>query len=148
MEKIQLTRGQYAIIDDEDLDIVREHQWLARRERGKGGFSARRTIVVSMEYIIMRKCLMSDEYVYHKNSDKLDNRKSNLVIRKRNKRSKETSEYQGVSFDKKNRKWRARINPKGKHISLGSFHNELDAAKAYNRAAIKYFGKFANLNKV
>lgn len=35
-----------------------------------------------------------------------------------------------------------------KKIYLGSFYNKEDAAKAYNDAAIKYFGKFAKLNNI
>jgi hypothetical protein len=31
---------------------------------------------------------------------------------------------------------------------LGSFINKLDAAKAYNEAAIKYHGEFAKLNEL
>jgi len=38
------------------------------------------------------------------------------------------------------------ITVNGKRIYLGSFKNELDAAKAYDRAAKKYHGQFASLN--
>ncbi len=33
-------------------------------------------------------------------------------------------------------------------ISLGYFDDEIEAGRAYNTAAIKYFGEFAKLNEV
>lgn len=42
--------------------------------------------------------------------------------------------------------WQARIHKNNEEIYLGSFENELDAAKAYNDAALLYYGKDAKLN--
>ena len=56
------------------------------------------------------------------------------------------SKYKGVSWRKNRKRWRALINVNGKCIALGSFVNEIDAAKAYDKGAIKYFGKWAFLN--
>ena len=36
----------------------------------------------------------------------------------------------------------------GKHLWLGLFQEEREAAKVYNRAAQEYFGAFARLNPV
>lgn len=33
-------------------------------------------------------------------------------------------------------------------IFLGYFDNPIDAARAYNAAALKYFGEFAHLNEI
>lgn len=57
-----------------------------------------------------------------------------------------TSIYKGVSWHKKAKKWRARIRSKGELKHLGMFTSEIEAAKAYNKAATKYHGKFAYLN--
>ena len=35
-----------------------------------------------------------------------------------------------------------------KEIFLGRFETEIDAALAYNKSAIKYFGEYALLNEV
>lgn len=42
----------------------------------------------------------------------------------------------------------ARIHLDRKEIFLGYFNDEKQAAIAYNKAAKKYFGKFARLNSI
>lgn len=51
-----------------------------------------------------------------------------------------TSGFNGVSWKEKNKKWQASI--------IGIFEDKLEAARAYNKAALKYFGEFANLNAI
>ncbi len=63
-------------------------------------------------------------------------------------RSSSSSKHKGVSYFKKNNNWRAYIRFNKENIYLGSFDEEKDAAKAYNKAAVEYFGEFANLNQV
>jgi len=56
------------------------------------------------------------------------------------------SKYKGISWRKKTRNWQAGINFEKKTIHTGCFRSEIDAAKAYDEAAIKYHGEFAGLN--
>jgi len=42
--------------------------------------------------------------------------------------------------------YRAAICCNGKEIRLGCFVTEIEAAKAYNEAALKYHGEYAKLN--
>jgi len=56
------------------------------------------------------------------------------------------SKYKGVHWHKLHKKWAARITFERKQIHLGYFLSEIEAAKAYDRAAIKYHGEFAYLN--
>lgn len=90
----------------------------------------------------------------HINGDKLDNRKENLRRcspaqnqgnRWKSKQAK-TSKYKGVYFCSKLRKFVAYGREGKKNKRLGTFQSEEDAALAYDRWAIGYFGEFARLN--
>ena len=52
-----------------------------------------------------------------------------------------TSGYRGVSFDKRNKRWRAMIGDK----NIGKFRTRGEAAAAYAVAARAYFGPFTRL---
>ena len=102
--------------------------------------------------------------VDHINGDTLDNRKSNLRLctnteNCRNAAKQKTangnpciSQYKGVTKTKSTvngrnyEYWRAQICVDNKMIHLGNHKTEEDAAVAYDRSAVKYFGDFANLN--
>jgi len=92
--------------------------------------------------------------VDHINHDGMDNRKANLraathsqnLCHRRKHSGTKSSKYKGVHWHKFNKRWAARITFKKKTINLGYFRNEIDAAKAYDRAARKYHGEFASLN--
>jgi hypothetical protein len=90
----------------------------------------------------------------HKDRNPLNNQRHNLrvasqVQNNRNQRRYKNNQsgYVGVSWHQK-RKWWARIGVDGKRISLGCYDDPKEAAKAYNKAALKYHGEFAVLNKV
>ena len=57
-----------------------------------------------------------------------------------------SSQYKGISWIERLKKWRAqiRINKKREHI--GVFSDEVEAAKAYDVYALKYHKEFAVLN--
>lgn len=108
-------------------------------------------------------------FIDHKNRDKSDNTRSNLRFctpsqNNINRGAYGKSKYNGVfpfidtrkrlnkELEKKRKmskpKFISKISVNGKKIHLGTFINEIDAAKAYNEAAKKYHGEFANLNIV
>lgn len=104
---------------------------------------------------LLRKCDIEDMEIDHINGDTLDNRWENLrlVNSTQNKhnssiRSDNTSGYKGVTWHKQNQCWVAQIHVNGKHLSLGAHDTPLEAAKAYNQAAIDHFGIYAQLNKL
>ena len=59
---------------------------------------------------------------------------------------KKTSVYVGVSYSRSSEKWVACICRYRKHYSLGSFHKEEDAARAYDKKALELYGENAKLN--
>ena len=65
-------------------------------------------------------------------------------------KTKTTSKYRGVSWYEPRRKWRTAISymKKGRTIikPLGFYSDELEAARAYDMAALKYHKDFANTN--
>ena len=83
----------------------------------------------------------------HINTNKLDNRKSNLRYATHQENSRNRKNVKGYSWEKNKKIWRARITVNYKIIWLGRFKNEKDAIKARRQAEIKYFGKFRYKNK-
>lgn len=153
-KEIPLTQGKVAIVDDEDYSMLSQYRWFlhttgcAIRHFGHGR-KDRRMIRMHREIMNAPKELQVD----HINGDKLDNRRSNLRLATNSqnqmncrKRYGNDSKYKGVCWHWQNSKWRANIKIDGKQTHLGLFLNEIDAAKAYDDAARKYFGEFAKTN--
>jgi len=91
----------------------------------------------------------------HINHVKTDNRLCNLrwATISQNSRHKlkcksSSSQYKGVSWAKKDKKWRAVCCVDGKNIHLGLFKTEEEGAKAYNDFVISKGLDFAILNEI
>jgi hypothetical protein len=91
--------------------------------------------------------------INHKNHVRHDDRIENLelvtptqnnVYQYKSKRN--TSGYKGASFDRQKKKYRAYISISGRLKQLGYFTCPIEAARAYDRAALELHGKFAILN--
>lgn len=151
---IPLTKGKIAIIDETDFGKVKEYIWLAHRI-GKVWYAdstPQKGRTVRMHRLIM-DCPKGIE-IDHIDGNGLNNRRSNLRYcnRSENCRNRRTSKntsaiYKGVSFHRASNKYRAKIGINNKHIWLGVFENPIDAAKAYDNAAIELHGEFALTNK-
>lgn len=153
--------GKSVKVDREDLDRIEKHSW-----RVTIGTTGRPRVVTSVRTkagvrsITLGKFLMNPpkgKQVYCRRFvEGLDYRKENLIVctiqeRQRllpKQKTETSSKYRGVSFQVANGRWRAGIEVDGKHINLGDFKDEGDAALAYNKAARKHFGSIAYQNSI
>lgn len=156
---IRMAQPKYAKVDPGDYQRISRYEWLAKK--GKNSFYARRRVpkrkagkekLVYMHQMVIQ---VADGMVAdHINQDGMDNRSGNLRaasysqnLCNRKKCSGAThSKYKGIYWRKKNRKWQVCITFEKKRIQLGYFRDEIEAAKAYDRGAMKYHGEFACLN--
>lgn len=157
MKEISLTRGKFALVDEEDFDRLIKYKWHCSYY-GYAIRTIRNKLTKKTEVIRMHREIIQcpkDYEIDHINNNPLDNRKENLRIcsraencRNMRKPKNNSSGYRGVSFEKRRNKYRAYITLDNKQIHLGQFNTAIEAAITYNIAAVKYHGKFANLNKI
>ena len=149
---VPLTKGRFALIDEEDVDRVSQYNWYVGK--GKHTHYAHHK---SKESFLLHRFVTNapdDVQVDHINSNGLDNRKTNLRFCNNGqnsaasrKRQGTRSKYRGVVFDSTaSCKWKARVYDNGKQIVLGRFSSEEEAALAYNKAALERYGEFARIN--
>jgi hypothetical protein len=134
-----------ARIDLEDIKRVSNFRWSLNNK----GYAYNRNAKLLHSFIMNYEEAQYD----HENRNGLDCRKHNLrpSTQKENTRnrsipSNNTSGAKGVSWKKQANKFCSRITVNAKVIHLGYFDDLIKAAKAYNKAAKKYFGEFAHTN--
>lgn len=145
-------REHTILFDDADRDVVMAHTWCVTSRRAELFYAttASRRPDGRPTTLCMHRLLMGVPEVDHINHNGLDNRRSNLrpSTKMQNQgnsrpRSGGTSSYKGVSWHRRGRKWMALITVNQRHIYLGLFVSEIDAAAAYDAAARAAFGEYA-----
>jgi hypothetical protein len=156
--KIPLGEGRFTIVDLRDFYRFNFFHWTL--DGKKESIYAVRNIIPSVgksRIVRMHREIMHAPpglFVDHRNNNGLDNRRANLRLATHSQnmqnraktRLKTSSRFIGVYLDNMTGRWKTQINHQRKPIYLGRFDNEIDAAKVYDRAAIKYHGEFARLN--
>jgi hypothetical protein len=147
--EIQLTRGMTMLLDECDNELLQGHKVQAVKCKNK--FYA--SMYLNGKSIQIHRLLMNASkgvQVDHINGNPLDNRRNNLRLctnyqnawnvgkTKRNK-----SGFKGVSWQSRDKRWRAQICVNKKYISLGFYGTPEEAHKAYVQGSLKYHGDFS-----
>jgi hypothetical protein len=156
VKEIPISDGSFALVDDEDYAALVTRKWYM----STGGYVRRnvhktkgKNLMISMHREIMNPT--EEEHVDHVNGNKRDCQRANLrkCTQQENNRNlrkkvpeKCTSRFKGVCWVAN--RYRAYIVVDKIQVNLGRHRDEATAAIAYNAAAVKYFGAFANLNEV
>ena len=147
-KEIVLSKGKVALVDDGDYEmlVATGLRWCIN-----DGYAFNRRLGRMHRHLLKPPVgVMID----HINGDKLDNRRENLRLctnsqnQANRKVTRGVSKFKGVGWQKTawGGHWFAKITVQGKVINIGSYLTDLDAAKAYNDAAVLHFGEFAHLN--
>ena len=159
--KIQLTRGLFTIVDDEDAELSTS-TWFAQPSKrtcyagrtvmGKNG----RKSTQRLHRVIWSRMHPGTDLpkqIDHRDGDGLNCRRANLRVatvqescQNRRLRSDNDSGFKGVNWHKKSCCWHARIGVDGKRQHLGQFDSAEKAALAYDVMARKCHREFATLN--
>lgn len=142
--------GKFALVDDKDYALCKTKSWYMSTH---GRPKTNHKVDGKWHQVFMHRFILDfpNGHVDHRNRNPLDNRRSNLRVCSRGENAINAPPTDGKKFKGirlKGKKWEARIKVARKNIYLGMFVQEVDAARAYNEAAKKYFGEFAWLNKV
>ena len=135
---IPLTKGQFAIVDDEDYNDLNQWKWHANWNVHTQSYTAKRRrhrseAEPSVHILMHRQILNAPEGydVDHGNHNTLDNRRSNIHIATRSENCHNRKNIKGCVWHKRKKKWMAATKIGGKSIFLGYYDNMADAQKAY-----------------
>lgn len=150
--------GRVALVDDADYDLVMRYRWhvveLDRPGRSCGPYAVSAIYDPPPQRTIrMHRLLVSWPRTDHIDHNGLNNQRHNLrpassgqngANRRPNLGT--SSQFKGVRWYPKLGKWCARATKDGHTFHLGYFASEIEAARAYDAAALTLWGEYAYLN--
>lgn len=142
MKTIQLTKGQVAIVDDEDHEWLSLRKWQAVWNKPTKSYYANTWVAKNgkRQAHAMHRMIMNTVHfqeVDHKNHDTLDNRRKNLqnVSHRQNCANRTDASKLGTNIERTkwsaNPKFRVGVWIKGKRIHVGCFDTLKEAQEAY-----------------
>ncbi len=149
VKRISLGRGLFATVDAEDYEKVSKYRWHVFRY-------ARCTYAVCHvkgRTVFMHRMIMKPRKGYvvdHIDGNGLNNRRCNLRVctpaQNRANAGPRGGSSRFVGVYRKRDKWKASIQRRGKRFTVGTFDDEVEAAKARDRKAYELHGEYAYLN--
>lgn len=148
MKTIPLQNEKVALVDDEDFERLNQYHWFAESNCGRTWYAVRKIKVIGSKKYKQKRIWLHREIIGdppmgyvtdHIDGNGLNNQKNNLrfvTIRQnsQNRRIRGSSQYPGVSWSRKSKRWEVHIQIQGQSYNLGLFHDELEAFKAYANA--------------
>jgi hypothetical protein len=145
MQRIPLSQGQFALVDDEDFPLLNDFKWCYRPERdAKQGYAVRHRKVNGKD----RLCYLHREIlpappgheVIFLNHDRLDCRRANLKFvnkeearqHHRVRRDSRTG-IKGVKYNPESDSWSAYVYRHGHCYRVGTYYSKEAATSAYER---------------
>lgn len=159
MKLISLTQGQFAQADDWNYNWLNQWKWHVLKCKCGIYYAARVEYIkgtkpMESHCILMHRLIMNtpkDHHVDHIDHNGLNCLEDNMRnclrfqnMRNRRSNNNHSSQFRGVCWFPRLKKWRAYIGVPQKH--LGYHSDEINAAKAYDAKAKELYGEFANLN--
>ena len=148
VKRIPLAGGLYAYVDAADFESLNKYNWgvrngyAARSEKGK---------VILMHRQIMQP--PDNMVVDHMDRNRLNNCRSNLRVctdgenrQNMSRRIGSASRFKGVYRSMGGRTWYARLGFEGEYFYLGTFKEEIEAARACDYRAVECGGLHAWVN--
>lgn len=154
-KELVLTQGKFAVVDNEDYEYLSQWKWCYNNGYASRGLTAaeKRELGVTSGRVLMHREIMGQPngmMIDHIDGNGINNQRSNLRICSNKENAKNqrmqrnnTSGFKGVSWIKRDKKWRAVIYYNGKLRILGTFQIKEEAADAYDRAACELYGNYA-----
>ena len=152
--KIAIGRGRFTLVDAMDHQYLSDYSTWHISKNGyvtghipKSGKTGKN---IYMHRLIAQRMNLDLKYdVDHKNRNKLDNRRDNIRIATRSQQTANRIYHNKYGFrgvSKTFNTWWAKIKVGDRILYLGSHKTAADAARAYDVAAIQYYGDFAIIN--
>jgi len=140
-------------VDDDTFEQIKHFKWRVQTRR-RNAYVTRHAEKKTIRLHRYVTGASAGQQVDHIDGNGLNNCRSNLRLcdasnNLKNQRTRVTpksSQFKGVSLNKKSGKYLAYISRQGRMVYLGVFATELEAAHAYDAAALAEYGEFARPN--
>jgi hypothetical protein len=150
MKTLTTSNGLSVLLDDLDFVWASSRSWFARNDKTAWYIVGPHPVLKKTVYLHREIMGFPSGRVDHRNRNGLDCQRSNLRIATLEQSSANrakltrpaTSKYKGIYWCKRKRRWRLEVRKK----FVGLFKNEEEAARVYDREAVKIWGEFACLN--